>query len=103
MKHYTGSDLGEDFRSFFKQEKTRITKQLKALGCTDIQMSRQFYYYYGFFTAKSGQKYYFSVSDVRHGFDNSKMLYRTADSYTDYRGGGNNYCERKDLSTMNLK
>ena len=90
MKNYTGSDLGNDFREFFKREKKRIVEALKSKGCTDIQMSRQFYYFYGFFTSKSGQIYYFSCSDVRHfGYD--KLLYRTAKSYTDYSGGGNQY------------
>ena len=41
MKNYTGSDLGNDFREFFKREKKRIVEALKSKGCTDIQMSRQ--------------------------------------------------------------
>jgi hypothetical protein len=103
MRNYTGSDLSQDFRTFFSHERTRINKVLKALGCTDIQMSRQFYYYYGFFTAPSGQKYYFSCSDIRHGFDNSRLLYRTATSYTDYSGGSNCYIQKDDLKNISLK
>jgi hypothetical protein len=101
MKHYTGSDLGQDFRTFFSQEQKRIKKTLTAMGCTDIQMSRQFYYYYGFFTAPSGQMYYFSISDVRH-FNDGRMLYRTAKSYQDYTGGGNQYVDRDLLQSMKL-
>ena len=101
MKHYTGSDLGQDFREFFRKEKNRITKTLKELGCTDIQMSRQFYYFYGFFTSKTGQMYYLSCSDVRH-FGYEKLLYRTATSYTDYRGGSNCYISKDELSNLKL-
>ena len=103
MKHYTGSDLGQDFRSFFTKEKAKISKVLKSLGCTDIQMSRQFYYYYGFFTAPSGQMYYFSISDVRHGFNNSRLMYRTATSYKDYSGGSNQFINKDELENIRLK
>ena len=102
MKHYTGSDLGQDFRSFFTKEKKRITKELTALGCTDIQMSRQFYYYYGFFTSRSGQIYYFSCSDIRH-FGYGQIMYRTATSYTDYRGGSNCYISSDELDRIHIK
>ena len=90
MKNYTGSDLGNDYKEFFKVEKSRITKHLKKIGCSNIQFSRQFYYYFGFFTSKSGQIYYISSSDIRHfGYD--RILYRTAKSYQDYTGGSNQY------------
>ena len=101
MIHYTGADLGKDFRSFFTKEKNRITKALTALGCTNIEMSRQFYYYYGFFTSKSGQMYYFSCSDVRH-FPYKQILYRTAKSYKDYTGGSNQYINKDELNTLRL-
>jgi len=96
MKHYTGSDLGKDFRDFFRKEKSRITKALKKLGATDIQMSRQFYYFYGYFTTKEGQAYYFSISDVRHSSDD-KMLYRIVKDYKDSKGGSNQYCSLEKL------
>lgn len=99
-KHYTGSDLGQDFRSFFTKERNRIAKKLTELGCKDLYISRQFYYYSGFFTSKTGQIYYFSISDMRH-FPENQLLYRTATSYKDYSGGGNQYCNR-NLSDMRL-
>lgn len=102
MKHYTGRDLGQDFRTFFTNEKRRLTKYLKELDCTNIQMSRQFYYFYGFFTSKSGQKYYFSCSDIRH-FGYTKILYRTVNSYTDYTGGMNQYVNVDADSLRNIK
>jgi hypothetical protein len=87
-KNYSGSDLGSDFKSFFRKEKNRISKVLTQRGCTNLEMSYGFYYFSGFFTAPSGQIYYFSCSDVRHfGYD--KLLIRTAKSYKDYTGGSN--------------
>lgn len=88
MKHYTGADLSEGFKEFFRKEKNRITKYLKQKGCTNIQMSCQFHYFYGFFTSASGQIYYFNCSDVRR-FGYHQLMYRTAKSYTDWTGGYN--------------
>ena len=102
LKNYTGGDLGQDFRTLFTKEKNRITKALMALGCTDIEMSRQFYYYFGFFTSKTGQIYYFSCSDVRH-FTYDKILYRTATHNRDFTGGSNQYVNRNELDTLKLK
>lgn len=102
MKHYTGSDLGQDFRTFFTKEKNRIIKVLSALGCTNIEMSRQFYYFYGFFTSPTGQTYYFSCSDVRHfGYD--EILYRTAKDRKDFTGGSNQYVSKDELSSIRIK
>ena len=101
MKNYSGSDLGKDFKDFFRKEKARITKYLKEKGCTNIEMSYGFYYFLGFFTSASGQVYYFSCSDVRHfGYD--KLLYRTAKHYKDFTGGGNCYVDVKELRKMQI-
>ena len=96
MKHYTGSDLGSDFRQFFTKEKKRITKVLTDLGCTDVQMSRQFYYFYGFFTAPNGQIYYFNSTDTRSGY--KEMYVRTAKSYSDFNGGRNLFVDPQKLN-----
>ena len=96
MKNYSGSDLGNDFKEFFRKEKSRITKHLKIKGCTEIKMSMQFYYFYGFFTSKSGQAYYFSCSDVRH-FSYEKLHFRTAKNYSDFTGGSNQYISVNQL------
>ena len=87
---YRGSDLGQDFKDFFKREKRRLTLIFKQKGCTDIKMDYGFYYFSGFFTAPSGQIYYFSASDIRH-VEYKRLLIRTAKSYTDYTGGQNQY------------
>ena len=101
MKHYTGSDLGEDFRSFFRGEKKRLTAALAKLGCTNVEMSRQFYYFYGFFTSPTGQTYYFSSSDVRFG-GYKDLLYRTAKDRNDWTGGQNQWVNKDEISKMKL-
>jgi hypothetical protein len=101
-KNYSGSDLGQDFKDFFRKEKARITKALKEMNCTNIEMNYGFYYFSGFFTSASGQPYYFSCSDVRH-FGYSQLLYRTVKNYNDYCGGQNCYVYVDNLKAMELK
>ena len=101
-KNYSGSDLGSDFKSFYRKEKNRISKTLKELGCTNLDMHYGFYFFSGFFTSKSGQVYYFSCSDVRH-FPYKQLLYRTAKSYTDYSGGSNCYIDKNKLKEIQIK
>lgn len=101
MKNYSGSDLGQDFKDFYNRERRRITKTLIALGCDNIVMSRQFYYFYGFFTTKNGVKYYFSCSDVRH-FGYTKLLYRQVENYGDWRGQANQYIDKDNLKNISI-
>lgn len=102
MKNYSGSDLGADFKAFFRKEKKRISKILTDRGCINIEMAYGFYYFSGFFTAPSGQIYYFSSSDVRHfGYD--KLLIRTAKHYKDWTGGMNQFCNVDDDSLKNFR
>jgi hypothetical protein len=103
FKHYTGNDLGQDFKSFYLQEKKKITKELTAMGCTQIEMSRQFYYFFGFFTAPNGQVYYFSISDIRHFHYKGELLVRTARDYKDFSGGQNQYIQIEDLNSLKLR
>ena len=100
-KNYSGSDLSQEFKSWFRKEKNRITKELTAIGCTNIELNYGFYYFSGFFTSKSGQVYYMSCSDVRH-FPYGLLLYRTAKDYKDFRGGSNQYVNSKNLNEMKL-
>lgn len=103
-KNYSGSDLGKEFKDFFRREKRRLSEIFKAKGCTNIEMSYGFYYFSGFFTSPTGQIYYFSCSDVRH-FGYNKLLIRTAKNYSDYTGGMNQFCsiERDDLMNFKLQ
>ena len=101
-KNYSGSDLGQDFKDFFRKEKSRLTKIFKEKGCTDIEMNYGFYYFSGFFTAPSGQIYYFSCSDVRH-FSYNQLLIRTAKDYKDFTGGSNQYVGIDKADLMNFR
>jgi len=103
-KNYSGSDLGNDFKEFFRKEKRRLQSIFKEKGCSNFQMNYGFYYFSGFFTSPSGQVYYFSCSDVRHwGYD--KLLIRTAKDYNDFTGGSNQYCgvKKADLLSFTLR
>jgi hypothetical protein len=101
---YKGSDLGQDFKEFYRKEKNRLTKIFKELGCTNIKMDYGFYYFSGFLTSKNGQIYYFSCSDIRH-FNYNQLLIRTATSYKDYTGGSNQYIgiTKEDITRFNFK
>ena len=87
---YKGSDLGDDFKQWFRKEKRRLTAILKEKGCADIKLDYGFYYFSGFFTSSTGQVYYMSCSDVRH-FPYKQLLIRTAQHYKDFSGGPNQY------------
>jgi hypothetical protein len=100
-KNYSGSDLSQEFKTWFRKEKNRITKILTSRGCTQIELNYGFYYFYGFFTSASGQVYYISCSDVRH-FAVDKLLIRTAKDYTDFSGGINQYLGISDDDLMNF-
>ena len=99
---YKGSDLGSDFKSWFRKEKKRITDILISKGCTDIQLDYGFYYFSGFFTSASGQIYYISSMDWRY-FRNADYLIRTAKHYKDYTGGSNGFVKPEGLAYMNIK
>ena len=101
-KNYGGSDLGQGFKDFFNREKNRISRILWERGCKKVQMNYGFNYFSGFFTAPSGQIYYFSCSDVRHwGYD--QLLIRTATSYKDFTGGSNQYVGVKKADLMKFR
>lgn len=97
---YPAHGLTPEFLAFYRKEKSRITKTLTNLGCTDIRMNRGFYYYSGFFTSPTGQFYYFSICDVRWPTMDG-MLYRRVKDYKDFKGQCNQYCN-KDLSDIRI-
>ncbi len=86
--------MKESIKAYSKQKST-VKKALKNAGFEDIKISNGHYYFSGFAT-KNEKVIYFSISDVRHGFD-GKVLIRTAKDYRDFSGGGNNYA-RLDIS-----
>ncbi len=98
---YKGSDLSNEFKSFYRKETARIKKILAAKGCTEIKFDMGFNYFTAFFTAPSGQIYYLSCSDVRH-FGYERLMYRTAKHYKDYTGGTNQYIAVSDIADIRL-
>ncbi|MFW6247370.1 MAG: hypothetical protein ACOC22_04345 [bacterium] len=97
-----------EFKSFCTTFKREFKQELNALGATNIKFSVGHFYISGFFTSKSGQAYYFSLSDVRgfaYGSHMNKLLYRTAKDYKDFTGGMNQYVpiELGMYERMNVK
>jgi hypothetical protein len=75
------------FHRLFKRE---LTALLTDLGCTNIQISKPNHFdASGFFTAASGQAWYFRLEDLRWSKD--KLLVRRVRDYKDYTGGMNQY------------
>lgn len=100
-KNYNGADLGDDFKRFYNKVKRVIVAELRDANCTNLQMSRQFYYFAGFFTAADGQVYYFSCSDVRW-FVFTHLMVRAAKHYGDYEGSINHYVRLRSLAQWTL-
>ena len=78
------------FTKFFTLFKKSFTKILNVLRAEDIVYNKGHFYISGFFTVDN-QAYYFSLGDVRQNDARPKLLIRTADNYSDYSGGANNY------------
>lgn len=76
----------------YRKTKALVKKALQAANFTNIKMSNGHYYFSGFAT-RNDRVIYFSISDTRMNIRNGDLLIRTAESYTDYSGGTNNYCE----------
>jgi len=84
-----------EFKSFFRTFKSEFSKELKSIGATNIVFSIGHFDLTGFFTSETGQIYYFSLSDVRGmefmSADRIQLMYRTAQHYKDWTGGGNQW------------
>lgn len=96
----TNSKHDPEFKAFKKLFKKGLTIELKKTLATNIVFSYGHYYISGFFTIGE-QPYYFSLSDVRHGFVFSRngapeIMYRTAKDYKDFTGGHNQNIELKE-------
>jgi hypothetical protein len=101
----SSSSLTPQFAAFFNVFKKEFANTLKKIGCIDFAFNRGHFYISGFFTAPSGQIYYFSLSDVRmlHFHPNEQsIMFRTATSYKDYTGGTNKYIKLSELHTIRL-
>lgn len=86
-----------EWKSFFSTFKSEFTKELKSIGATNIVFHRGHFDITGFFTAESGQIYYFSFGDVRGmefmSPDRIQLMYRTAQHYKDWTGGSNQWVQ----------
>jgi hypothetical protein len=95
----------QQFNDFAKTFKRELNKELKTIGVTKVKYNIGHFYISGFFE-KDNQIYYFSLSDVRGmKFQNKiELLYRTAESYKDFKGGSNQYVtiEYQMAKNMNL-
>ena len=77
-----------EYLAWHRLFKREFTNFLKGKGCGEIEISKPNHFdMFGFFRAKSGQIFYFSISDLR--WCKSDMLIRTAEHYKDYTGGSN--------------
>lgn len=90
------------WKSFYRKALNFFKKVVEEVGGSKLEMSRGHFYFSGFFTAKSGQVYYFSISDVRY-FLEKKILIRKAEGYKDYTGGQNCYLQLDGRFTERLK
>lgn len=93
-----GCYTSKDFYKFAKEFKHMVVEQLSLIGGTDYKQNTGHYFVSGFFTYNN-QVYYISLSDVRHFSIEqiiNDVLIRTADSYTDYKGGMNHRISIKD-------
>lgn len=70
-------------QSDFARQSALIRKNLKRIGCTNIQFKKGYYYFSGFFTAPNGQEYYLCTSDTRGP---SSLYYRGVRHRKDYTG-----------------
>jgi len=96
--HFSSGTINSpEFNKFYRDFRKVFTKELIKLNATGVEFSKGHFYLTGFFKLDE-QYYYFSLSDVRHGFGfnragNPEMLIRTAQHNRDYTGGVNNYVE----------
>ena len=102
----SSSSATQEWKAFFRLFKSKFTKELKKINATNIVFRRGHFDLSGFFTAESGQIYYFSFGDVRgmEFMDKSRirLMYRTADHYKDYSGGGNQWVQLEDGIAENM-
>lgn len=80
-----------EFSQFARDFKKEFIKELQTIGANFDSFGVGHFYVSGFFK-KGEQLFYFSISDVRHGFG-TKLLYRTAKHNKDWTGGSNRYAQ----------
>jgi len=97
MSNYTGGDLSQEYKSYYRSQKKSIIKTLTSKGFSNITMTMGFNYYNGFATSSNGTMIYFS----KHNITDS-ILVRIVSSYKDYTGKSNHYTDINfDISLIN--
>lgn len=87
----------KEFTLFARLFKKHFTVELANVELTLTKFNVGHFYVCGFFQAKTGQYYYFSISDVRgseYVIEREgcfKIMWRTAKNQTDYSGRQNRY------------
>ena len=79
--------------------KRDLRKILKKEGATKIEIFNCYYYFSGF--CSFGTKIiYFSCRDTRDG--ETKLLFRIASDYSDYKGGQNHFSDLDDTEISKI-
>jgi hypothetical protein len=89
MKNYPASGISPAFVGYTAQIFKNLRKLLTENGCTNIQLTRSYYYWSGFFTDADGQIWYIASRDWRDAAERTYSYMRTAKSYSDFVGGPN--------------
>jgi hypothetical protein len=89
----------EQYKNFYNKFTSEFKKELKVLGCKEPKFNKSHFHISGFFKDRKDRIWYFSISDVR--WSKSKMLIRTATSYTDFTGGMNQYITMEPEEFLN--
>lgn len=95
----TGSYTGEDYKTFQMKYINYLRSVCKDNDWTLVNVIRGHYEFSAFIRNQTGRYVYFSISDVRFWRNEwySRILIRTAESETDYHGGGNYHTRLPDL------
>lgn len=84
------------FHRLFKREFTKLLKQEFSISKIEIFKPNHFDAG-GFFQLTNGNIYYFHIDDLRW---DKTFLIRTAESFQDYSGGSNDYCNTEDYESF---
>lgn len=94
----SGGYTGEDYKHFERLYIAYLKSIMKDNGWELAKVNKNHYQFSAFFLCKD-RYIYFSISDVRFWSNEwyKQILFRTANSETDYTGGQNNYCSLQGL------
>jgi hypothetical protein len=91
---------GEDTKQFFRDLRSDIKAQCKALGMELHSMNVNYFTATGFLrNPETNRLVYFSFSDIRHWRNawHNNILFRSAQHDKDWTGGHNQFSSLKDL------